>query len=61
MGKRSWSHGYTVWVEKIVREAREAGDTRTVNKIRFDPKYKSPRGGYSSACWSPKVSNTFRD
>lgn len=39
MGNRNWSHGYTLWVEKIVREAREAGDTRSVNQIRFDPKY----------------------
>ena len=25
-----------------MREAREAGDTRSVNQIRFDPKYTSP-------------------
>ena len=41
MGKKRWSHGYNVWVQKIVREAREAGDWRPVNQIRFDPKYTS--------------------
>lgn len=41
MGKRRWSQGYNAWVQNIVRQAREAGDWRPVNQIRFDPKYTS--------------------